>query len=237
MKKDTSLYVPQRPKLKETLTIRDKIPWTEKQKAFFQIATDKNTSIMLIKGVAGTAKTFCSVNASLHLLNDKKMGEIIYIRNPVESSGYGLGFLKGELEDKFAPYNQPLMDKLQELLEKKDITLLMKEERIRSIPVGFLRGLSFNASCVIADESQNFCIDDLLLIMSRMGHFSKLFLTGDIQQSDIRKQGFTRVFDAFNNEEAKKNGIQTFTFDKSDIVRSEALSFIIDTFEKIKAGI
>jgi phosphate starvation-inducible protein PhoH len=54
-----------------------------------------------------------------------------------------------------APYLAPLMDKIMELLPKSDIYSLKKEERISSIPIGFLRGLNFNAKSIIVDESQN----------------------------------------------------------------------------------
>jgi phosphate starvation-inducible protein PhoH len=70
--------------------------------------------------------------------------------------------------------------------------------------------------------------------MTRMAKFSTLFICGDIQQSDIKKSGFDTLFNSFNNQESIERGIRTFEFDKSDIVRSEILSFIIDKFEEIK---
>lgn len=88
----------------------------------------------------------------MHLINDKRVSELIYIRTAVESSDSKLGFLPGEMDDKMSPYIQPLIDKLEELLPKHDIDKLKKEERIHGAPVNFLRGLNWNAKCIVADE-------------------------------------------------------------------------------------
>jgi phosphate starvation-inducible protein PhoH len=67
--------------------------------------------------------------------------------------------------------------------------------------------------------------------MTRMAKFSTLFICGDAQQSDIKQSGFCKVFEMFDNEDAKKRGIYTFEFGKEDIVRSEILAYIIEQFE------
>jgi molecular chaperone Hsp33 len=53
----------------------------------------------------------------LHLINEKRVSEIIYVRSAVESSDSKLGFLPGEMDDKLSPYIQPLIDKLEEKLK------------------------------------------------------------------------------------------------------------------------
>jgi type II secretory ATPase GspE/PulE/Tfp pilus assembly ATPase PilB-like protein len=72
-KKDTSKWVHQREKIKEGLSLRD-LQWSEKQKEFIKIATDKKTRVMLISGPAGSSKTLLSVYCSLLLLDEKKGG-------------------------------------------------------------------------------------------------------------------------------------------------------------------
>jgi len=67
-----------------------------------------------------------------------------------------------------------------------------------------------------------------------MANFSTLFICGDVQQSDIKQSGFSKVFELFDKDCAKKRGIHTFEFGKSDIVRSEILSYIIEQFENIQ---
>ncbi len=67
-----------------------------------------------------------------------------------------------------------------------------------------------------------------------MGKFSRLFLIGDVKQSDIKGSGFTKVFDLFNDEDSKNHGIFTFEFGVADIVRDENLKFVIEKFEGMK---
>ena len=110
-KEDKSVPVPQRDKIEGFLTIRE-LQWTDNQKKFIQLLQDKNTKMVCWKGTAGTAKSLLSVYAALNAINSKKIGEIFYVRNPVESSSHNLGFLKGDLHSKLDPYLQPLMDKL-----------------------------------------------------------------------------------------------------------------------------
>lgn len=231
-KEDKSPVVPQRDKIEMELSIRD-FTWTENQKKFINIIEDKNTKIIFCKGPAGTAKSLLSVYTALKALNNKRIGEVFYIRNPVESSTHNLGFLKGDLHSKLDPYLQPLMDKLHELLPKHQVERLLKEERIKGLPVGFLRGLSINASYIICDESQNLSIHDLLLITTRMGKFSKLIFIGDTRQSDIKDTGFSRVYDLFNDKTSADKGILTFKFGSEDIMRNEILGYIIDKFENL----
>jgi phosphate starvation-inducible PhoH-like protein len=229
---DRSPIVPQRDKIEGMLNIRE-LQWTTNQKKFIETLQDKNTKIILCKGPAGTAKSLLSVYCALKALNDKKVGEIFYIRNPVESSSHNLGFLKGDLHSKLDPYLQPLMDKLHELLPKQQVERLLKEERVKGLPVGFLRGLSINASYIICDESQNLSIHDLLLITTRMGKFSKLILIGDIRQSDIKNSGFEKTYELFDDNQSKSKGIITFKFGTDDIMRNDILAYIIEKFEEI----
>jgi phosphate starvation-inducible protein PhoH and related proteins len=88
---------------------------------------DKNTKLVFLSGPAGTSKTYTSILASLHLINDKRVSEMIYIRTAVESSDSKLGFLPGEMDEKMSPYTQPLIDKLEEILTKSDIEKLKKK--------------------------------------------------------------------------------------------------------------
>lgn len=232
--RDVSPYT-EKKKTKTTidLSIRE-LPWTDKQKEFINLALDKNTKVVIVKGVAGTAKTILAVYCALKKIKDKKSSEIYYSRVPVEASVHGIGYIKGTSEEKMSPYTQPLVDKLNELLPVPHVKALMLDERVVGIPLGFLRGLNISNASFIMDEAQNCRIEDFLLVMTRMANFSTLFICGDAQQSDIKQSGFNKVFELFDKDCAKERGIHTFEFGKEDIVRSEILSYIIEQFENAK---
>ena len=230
--RDRSPIIPQRSKLKGLLNIYNR-DLTEKQKQFLELANDKEAKMIFVSGPAGTSKTFMAVYHALTMINDKKVSDLIYIRSAVESSDAKLGFLPGEANEKLAPYIQPLLDKMTEMLPKGDIEILLKEERVSSVPVGFLRGLNWNAKVIIADEAQNMSFKELFTLITRTGEFSKVFILGDPEQNDINgKSGFIKMISHFDDEESRQNGIHVFKFTEDDIVRSGLVRFIIKKIKK-----
>ena len=231
-KADTSPVIPQKSKIKTGLTILEKQVLTDKQKEFLSLAENRDVKMIFVSGPAGTSKTYLSVLASLRLMNERRVSDLLYIRSAVESSDSKLGYLPGESGDKMAPYLAPLLDKLDELLPRCETNQLQLEGRVSTVPVGFLRGLNWNAKSIIADEAQNMTHKELLTLITRTGEFSKIFVLGDIDQTDIgAKSGFKKMFDTFNDTDSRENGIYTFEFTEDDIVRSKLVKFII---KKIK---
>ena len=232
-RKDTSPKVHQNTKIKDSIQVKS-VDLTEKQKELIDILTNKNTKLVFISGPAGTSKTYTSILAGLNLINDKRVSEIIYVRSAVESSDSKLGFLPGEMDEKMSPYIQPLVDKLEELLPRSDVEKLKKEERIHGFPVNFLRGLNWNAKVIVADEAQNMTKKELITLITRVGEFSKLYVCGDPDQSDINgKSGFSSVMNVFDDDESRENGIYTFKFEEEDIVRSGLVKYILKKLKKL----
>lgn len=230
--------MPQKTKIDFELRIKERSDFTEKQKNILSIATSKNTKCIFIDGLYGTSKSYLAVLSSLKLLNEKKVDEIIFIRNPVESSTTGkIGFIPGTSEEKMAPYNAILYDKLEEMLSEPDVQRLKKENRISCHPVGFVRGRSWNCKAVIVDEASSMTWDDLFLILTRCGEFTHIFFIGDsVNQNDIGvKSGFRKMFNLFNDQESRDFGIHCFELrEYSDIVRSGLLRFVMEKAGLIK---
>jgi len=197
------------------------------------ILVDNPSHLYLTNNFIVTHNTFLSIYHALNMINDKRVSDLIYIRSAVESSDAKIGFLPGEATDKLAPYIQPLLDKMAEMLPKSDIDILLKEERVSGVPVGFLRGLNWNAKVIIADEAQNMTFKELFTLITRTGEFSKVFILGDPEQSDINgKSGFVKMIGSFDDEESRQNGIHVFRFTEDDIVRSGLVRFIIKKVKK-----
>lgn len=228
---DSSPKVHQREKIKWTLNIRERNDLTERQKVILETALDRDTRCVMVDGVWGSGKTYLSVLAALKLLNTGRIDQILYIRNPVESTTTGkLGYLKGDQSEKMAPYCAPLYDKLDEMLTKPDIDQLTKEGRLECLPLGFIRGRSWNCKAIIVDEASSMSWDDLILLLSRCGEFTRIFLIGDsINQNDIgSKAGYRRMFNTFDDLDSKENGIYAFELRESnDIVRSRFLRYVM----------
>ena len=210
-------------------------PFTDKQKQFLENALDPKTNLMFVNGPAGSSKTYVSIYCGLRYLTDQAVEELVYIRNAVESSDHKLGFLPGAQDDKMAPYLEPLKDKLEEFLSIVDIRYLQQEERIYGIPVGFLRGASWENKFIVVDEAQNMTEKELITIMTRVGENSKLFICGDTMQSDIgNKSGFNNIRELFGDSDSKSHGIHSFEFTEDDIVRSELVKFIVKKIKSLR---
>jgi len=233
-KLDKSPFVYQRDKIKKELEIKQNYDLTENQLKLIDLILDKNTKIVFMNGPAGTSKTYVSILAGLMLLNKRSVSDILYIRSIAESASKSLGSLPGEIGDKMAPFLQPLEDKLSEMLDKPDIDVLKKENRIAGMPVNYLRGTSFNAKYIVCDEAQSYTKKELVTVITRLGKYSKLILCADPLQSDIHeKSGFMPLFDLFNDESSREQGIHCFSFTKDDIVRSGVLKYILERIENM----
>lgn len=237
-KADKSPKVFQKDKISYDLHIRERNDLTEKQIEILKTALDKDTRCVFIDGLYGSGKSWLAVLASLKLLNQKKIDQIIYIRNPVECTTTGkLGFIKGTTEEKLEPYASIVFDKLDELLPPQEVELLKTEGRIDAIPLGFCRGKSWNCKAIIVDESASLDWDSFILLLTRCGEFTKIFFIGDAaNQSDIgNKTGFRKMFDKFNDQTSKENGVHCFELkEKTDIVRSGFVRFVLEHLEIIK---
>jgi len=237
-KEDNSPYVFQRDKISFDLSIKQ-LPWTEKQKEIIARFLDKGTKVLLLKGPAGTSKTTLAMYCGLTLLNMRRISDMVLVRSAVESSDSKLGFLPGTLDEKIAVYLTPFHDKFEELLCKAQLDRLQKDNRLTICPINFARGLHFSAKFVCADEVQNFSRREIHTLMSRIGEFSKVFLCGDPEQSDLPagKSGFNKVFDLFNNEESREQGIFCMELGEEDIVRSELCKFITHKFKELQLAV
>lgn len=231
--KDKSVIIPQRNKINFELNIKERPDLTERQKLIIDLILDKKTKAIFIDGPAGSSKTFLSVLAGLKLLNQKRVSDILYVRSVIESASRSIGMLPGELNEKFEPYLIPLNDKLEELLPKEDVDKLFKDNRIKALPINFLRGSNISVKYLICDEAQNLTYKELVTVFTRIGEYSKFIFIGDTFQSDINgHSGFGRIYKIFDNDESVENGIFCIKLENKDIVRSGILKFIVEKLEE-----
>jgi len=234
LKKDTSPYVHQKGKIDFSLNIKE-IPWTEKQKEIIDTVIEKKANMTLIDGIWGSGKTLMAVYTCLKLLSMKKISNILYVRNIVQSGTGTLGWLGGDLQTRLSPYFVPLNQKLEQLLPTNQVKKLVQEQIVEAQPVALLRGTSYDAYGIIIDEMGCMSKEDIMLTLSRVGKFSYVFGVGDSWQVDIKNSGFRNIFDAFNDEESKENKIYTFELqEEMDVMRSDFLKYVMKKVRAMK---
>lgn len=208
------------------INLKKMFPLTDNHQKFYYLSQQEKTNMIFLDGPAGSMKSYLAVYSAMELLKAGKVDKIIYVRTVVESSSKSMGFLKGDEDMKLAPYVLPMLEKAWEITDKHTVNQLLELEYLKAIPVNFARGLTFNNSAVIFDESQNATRGELTTILSRFGRGSKYFILGDTKQADIKDSGFEKVMNLFDTDCSSKNNIHCMDFDVNDICRSAILKHI-----------
>ncbi|MBU0899343.1 PhoH family protein, partial [bacterium] len=148
-------------------------------------AIAKNDIIICI-GPAGTGKTYLAVAMAISALNRGEVDRVILTRPAVEA-GEKLGFLPGTLQEKINPYLRPIYDVLYYLMGTEKLHQMFEQEIIEIAPLAFMRGRTINNSFIILDEAQNTTPEQMKMFLTRLGFESKIVITGDITQIDLKK--------------------------------------------------
>ena len=117
------------------------------------------------------------------LLRPGQVKKIVLVRPAVEA-GERLGFLPGDLVAKINPYLRPLLRRAQRHDGAGAGQAVHGERHHRDLPLAYMRGRTLNA-CIILDEGQNATVPQMKMFLTRMGHGSKIIVTGDMTQVDL----------------------------------------------------
>jgi phosphate starvation-inducible PhoH-like protein len=188
-------------------------------------------------GPAGSGKTYVSIALAVRALKNKEIRKIILSRPAVEA-GEKLGFLPGDMKEKIDPYLQPLYDALQDMIPAQKLQEYMEQNVIQIAPLAFMRGRTLNDAVVILDEAQNTTTQQMKMFLTRMGHNTKMIVTGDMTQIDLPRSvrsGLAEACHVLGNVK----GISFITMNEQDIVRHRLVTRIVNAYdayeEKMKA--
>jgi len=188
----------------------------------------KNHCLTFGIGPAGTGKSYCAGALAAEALESGRIERIILTRPAVEA-GEQLGFLPGEVEEKYAVYIDAFRDILNERLGRGVVDYCLRHGRIVGAPLAYMRGKTFNNNTfVILDEAQNTTPAQMKMFLTRIGEDTKVVINGDIRQSDIR--GPNGLEDAVNRVGGLP-GVYIHSFERQDIVRSGMVRYILDRYE------
>ena len=157
-------------------------PRNEHQEIAFEMLKDANITVKLITGTWGTGKTLALVVAALDAVQKGQFERIIWVRNNVQVKDTdNLGALPGDQYDKMLPYLGPFMDHVG---GEDGVKMLIEQDQLEVIPLGFLRGRSIRNSIIICSEAENLTKEHLQLLMGRVDEGSALWIDGDVRQRD-----------------------------------------------------
>ena len=181
-------------------------------------------------GPAGTGKTFLAVAVSISLLKQHKIKRIVLARPAVEA-GEKLGYLPGDLQAKVNPYLRPLFDAMHDMMPFEQIRRFLQNDVVEVIPLAFMRGRTLNHSAIILDEAQNSTVSQMLMFLTRLGHHSKMVVTGDDSQSDLPASESCGLIDAVRRLETVE-GVATVRLTKGDIVRHPLVQHVVERYSR-----
>lgn len=183
-------------------------------------------------GPAGTGKTYLAVAIGVSMLKKKQTRRIVLARPAVEA-GEKLGFLPGDVQAKVNPYLRPLFDALEDMMDFAQMRKFIELDIIEIIPLAFMRGRTLNEAVIICDEAQNTSSLQMLMVLTRLGHGSKMIITGDITQIDLESPQRSGMVEAIELLRRIK-GIGVVELTQGDIVRHRLVQNIVRAYKKRK---
>lgn len=190
---------------------------------------------VILKGPAGTAKTFLSLAAGLDQAYDSRAhrsyDSVLISRNNVMADA-DFGYLPGELEDKMNPLLAPFFDNLESLLrgnsdEDRECISRQIEDMIDSgvieiCALAYMRGRSITNKFLIVDETQNATRSQIRDIITRAGAGCKIVICGDPEQIDAHNLDKLNNGLVFASEKMKGSPVcAQISFTEEESVRSE----------------
>ncbi|MBN1509106.1 MAG: PhoH family protein [Sedimentisphaerales bacterium] len=202
-------------------------PSTEGQLRY--IETMRNNDITFCTGPAGTGKTYLAVAVAVSMLKRKRIRRIVLARPAVEA-GEKLGFLPGDIAAKVNPYLRPLFDAIEDMMDFAQMRKFMELDIIEIIPLAFMRGRTLNEAAIICDEAQNTSGLQMLMVLTRLGHGSKMIITGDITQVDLADNQRSGMVEAMQILQ-QIHGIGIVELSQQDIVRHRLVQDIVEAYK------
>ena len=159
------------------------------QEALMQPA--EKAPLVIVKGMAGTSKTFYSLAVGLEKVLNHPSGEYrrILICRPNAQFDDDIGFLPGDEQEKISPLMRPIMDNLEQLIDSNEeerykdenelkgkIEEIFERELIQAEALNFIRGRSLIQTYLIIDEAQNTTPNQIKGIITRAGKNTKIIL-------------------------------------------------------------
>ncbi len=155
-----------------------------------QAIMNPDNLLVTITGAAGTGKTLLALAGALE---QRRNYHQIYLARPiVPLSNNDIGYLPGDVNSKIDPYMQPLWDNLSFIKNQfsesskkyQTVERMLENDKLRIIPLAYIRGRSLSNVIFIVDEAQNLTPHEVKTIITRAGENTKIIFTGDIYQID-----------------------------------------------------
>lgn len=184
--------------------------------------------LVVCVGPAGSGKTYLAVAMAVSMLKAGSIQRVVLVRPAVEA-GEKLGYLPGDMQAKVNPYLRPIFDAMHDMMGFDQIKRFIANDVIEVAPLAFMRGRTLNNSAIILDEAQNTTCSQMLMFLTRLGHRSKMIVTGDDSQIDLEHPERSGVTDAVRRLR-RVPGVSIIRLSHADIVRHPLVQDIVTAY-------
>ena len=211
---------------KEKVQARPLVPMNKRQQEYIELL--KTKPVVIATGYAGTSKTYIPTVMAADMY---KLGQIdkIYITRPAVSSSKSVGYFKGTELEKMSVWLNSVIPIFNDRLGKAEFEIALASKDIEYVPLEVIKGMSINKAWVLVEESSDLTKEEVIKLVTRMGKDSRLVLSGDVRQSELKgDSGLAWVAEFVKRHNLSENfGFIDFN-DVNDIVRSDAVrQFIV----------
>lgn len=199
---------------------------------YIELLRDPTARIVVATGPAGVAKTFAAVVEGTAALKRQEFAKLI-LTKPMITVDEPLGALPGDAHAKVSPYLVHIIEMLKTAYDPQLLQLLLKREQIEITPVGILRGRTFMNSFVVVDEAQNATPAQLKMALTRIGEGSKMVVTGDITQTDLKPGVVSGLADFQGRLLAHgqlSDSIRSVQFGLEDVIRDPVVAEVLSIY-------
>jgi|SRR5690606_4260543 len=198
-----------------------KVELSEEQKEVSKLFHEYD--VIFVHGDFGTGKTLSAVHTALTHYNKRQCNEIWLTRPMLKNQ---LAALPGTLEEKLAPYTFPLQQNLEVCQGKETTEKMMKDGRIRIMPIEVAKGCSFVDSVVVVDEYQDMDYQDFRTILTRLNKGSKMIFCGSKQQIDRQIGDKSCIYKTMKLEESGLVGYLTLKSNHRNPILTDIINFL-----------
>lgn len=182
----------------------------DEQLAFANAIWNPENDIIFCNSVAGTGKTTIATGVAYMLIQYRLYGNIVYIMSP-----YGerkQGWLPGTITEKSSVYFEAFYQALT-VCDINPHTAVNTDSMVNQkngtgyitcITDTFLRGTNLDNAVIIIDEAQNYTVQQLKKVLTRIGEHAKVIVIGHELQCDLDEHaasGFVRYINHFSGQE------------------------------------
>jgi phosphate starvation-inducible PhoH-like protein len=191
--------------------------------------------ITVVSGKPGTGKTYSAIQGVLKEFKSGNYTKIYLLKSvkTLDNKSEDLGFLKGTIEDKVAPFMFSYDFNFEQIIDKSAYQYARENAIIDFLPLAYIRGIGLQDCIIILDEAQNVNNGILRTILSRVGRNSKIVILGDTKQKDSSKgqtSGLEFLIGNFNDID----GIDFIEMTEEDQSRSPLINKIEARYDELE---